>query len=344
MDVPVTADISVSGVDPANGKIPAHALAQEMDGSAVLNATGQRDVPDQTARGVVTITNLTDQQLQVPKSTILLAGKVVFFTTQDAQVGPTISIANTPISGAATVPVQAVDPGEEGNVPVGAITAVQGPLASKVSIVNRAGTTGGTKKKAAYLSADDQAKAKKALLDDLRQQALDRIHGQIARNETFLPNPTSMGEGAIQQLTFAETPEQVTSQTRLNMKVLVRGLSFQGDDVNQVVAQAMDSAAQRQGSGARLSNAPLIIEPPMVLGNDGASVRLQVHTSGQMISPLNGPALAERVRGMSADAARSALLASPGVAQADVQLWLAWVRNVPSFSWRIHTSVASPPS
>ncbi len=344
IDVPVVADVSNSSVDPAAGRIPARTVVQEVAGSTNVRATGQRDVPDKPATGVVVLTNLTDQPLTVPKSTILLAGKVAFSTTQDAHLEPSIRIADTSISGSATVPVQAVDPGEDGNVKVGAITAVQGPLASKVSVINKAATTGGTKKKAAFLSSDDQAKAKSALLEDLRQRALEQIKSQIARNETFLPSPASMGEDAIQQLTFEESPEQVTTQTRVNMRVLVRGLSFQGDDVNQVVAQAMDNAVQRQGAGARLSNAALAIEPPVVLANDGVAIRLQVRTTGQMVSPVDAAALADRVRGMPLQEALSELLKAPGVGQADVQLWPVWASRVPSFSCRIHTRVAAPPA
>jgi len=344
LDAPVIVDQSISSVDLAAGKIPAHVVAQEVDGTATVSATGQRDVPNQPARGLVTLTNLTDQPLTVPQSTVLLGGKVAFFTTQDALLSPTIKIADTPISGAASVPIQAADPGEEGNVPVGAITAVQGPLASKVSVVNRSGTSGGSKKKSTYLSSDDQAKAKKALLDELRQQALDKIQGQIARNETFLPNPSSVSEGAVEELTYEESPEQVTGQTRLHIKVLVRGLTFQGDDVNQVVAQAMETAAQRQAAGSRLSDAPLTVEPPAVVANDGASVRLQVHATGRTATSLDTSALAGKVRGMSPSAARSTLLGMPGVGQADVQLWPAWVTKVPSFTWRIDTAIAHPSS
>ncbi|MFI5269841.1 MAG: hypothetical protein ACHQ7M_20885, partial [Chloroflexota bacterium] len=251
---------------------------------------------------------------------------------------------DTPIPGAGSASVQAADSGDTGNVPVGAITAVQGALASKVSVINRSATTGGSNKKATYLSSDDQAKAKRALLDQLRQQGLDKIRGQIARNETFLPSPDSAGEGAVEELTYAESPEQVTGQTTLHMKVLVRGLTFQGDDVNQVVAQAMDTAARRKASDARLSDAPLAIDPPVVLSNDGATVKLQVHTAGRMSTPLNASALADQVHGMTTATARERLASTTGVAQADVQLWPAWANKVPSFSWRIHTTIVSPPN
>jgi len=343
-DVPVVADSNANSVDLAAGKIPAHVVTSgDVEGSSTVSASGQRDVPNQAARGSVTFTNLTDQPINVPKSTILLAGKAVFFTLSDTEVRPSLKIGDTPVPGAGSASIQAAEPGDAANVPVGAITAVQGAIASKVSVVNRSAISGGSNKKATYLSSDDQAKAKQALLDELRKQALDKIRGQIARNETFLPNPDSGGD-PVEELTYAESPEQVTGQTTLHMKIIIRGLTFQGDDVNQVVAQAMDNAARRRAGNARLSDAPLAIDPPVVVSNDGTIIKLQVHTAGRVSTPLNASGLADQVRGMSAAAARNRLALTPGVGQADVQLWPAWANKVPSFSWRIRTTVTSPPN
>ncbi|HLY67022.1 MAG TPA: hypothetical protein VKU60_15920, partial [Chloroflexota bacterium] len=336
LDVPVMVDGSLNTVDVTGGRIPGQVQSAEVSGQATVTASGQRDQPDQTARGFVTFANLTDQPVTVPKSTILLAGKATFFTLQDAPVSPSLNVGGTAIPGSGSVAVQAVNPGPDGNVAVGAITAVYGDLASKISVKNSTATLGGSNKKLTYLSSDDQAKAKQGLLDDLRRQALDKINSQIERNQTFLPSPSSAGDGAVEELTYAESPEQVTTSTTLYMKVLVRGLAFQGDDVNQVVQQAMESAAQKQGSGAQLSNVPLTVAPPAVVSNDGGTAELQVHASGRIAPSLNASALADRVRGLDAVSAQSALQRTPGVGQANVQLWPAWARKVPSLSWRTH--------
>ena len=343
VDVPVIADSSISSVDLAAGKIPAKVVTSgDVEGSSTVSASGQRDLPNQPAKGFVTFTNLTDQPVTVPKNTVLLAGKVSFFTLADTRVAASIKVGDTPLPGSGSASVQASEPGTGGNVGVGAITAVDGAMAGKVSVINHSAISGGSNKKGNYLSAGDQATAKQALLDELRKQAMAKIEGQIARNETFLPSPGSDGDGAVEELTYAESPEQVTGQTTLHMKVLIRGLTFQGDDVNQVVAQSMDAAARRKASDAQLSDAPLVINPPVVVGNDGSTIKLRVHTTGQVTAPVDGPALATQVRGMAAAAAERKLDAAPGVGQADVQLWPVWARTVPSFAWRIHTAVATP--
>ncbi|HLG73908.1 MAG TPA: baseplate J/gp47 family protein [Chloroflexota bacterium] len=345
IDVSIAADSSIPGVDVANARIPAKFVTSgDVDGTSVVSATGQRDLPNQPAKGFVTFTNKTEQPVQVPKSTVLLAGKVAFFTVGDTTVSPSITVGSTAIPGSGSAPIQASDPGPDGNVPVGAITAIQGDLASKLTVINHGATTGGSNKKGSYLSAEDQAKAKAALLAQLRQQALDKIQSQVPKNESFIPSPGSDGEDAIQELTYEESPEQVTGQTKLHMRINLRGLAFQGDDVNQVVTQAMNNALKQRGDSARLAGDPISIDPPVVAGNDGSTVKLQVHAVARIITPMDPAQVAAKIRGLSAEDARVALLGMNGVGDANVQLWPVWSRKVPSFSWRIHTSFASPSS
>lgn len=343
VDVPITADSSTAAIDPARGKIPAKFVTSgEVTGQTRVNATGQRDLPDQPARGLVSFTNQTDQALTVPKSTIVLAGPLAFATLQDVQVTPTVNIGGVAITGTGSASVVAVLPGEDGNVKVGSITAVDGPLASKVTVKNDVALTGGTKKKQTYLSSDDQAKTKQALLAQLQQQAVDRIRGQIARNESFVQSPDSTGDGAIEELTYEESPEQVTGSTTLHMKVIVRGLTFQGDDVNQAVQQAMEDAVSKQRSGARLLDEPLTIQPPALIGNDSTTASLQVRATGRIAPALDRNALADRVRGLDAVTAESALDRTSGVHQANVKLWPAWAKKVPSLSWRVSVAITNP--
>ncbi|GEM_PF-3477399 len=343
MDVRVVADESANGVDVEAGKIPAHLVTAEVAGQTTVNASGLRDAADQSAKGTVTFTNQTTDAVTVPRSTIVSAGSHVYYTVQDTTVSPSIQIGDTLIPGTGSAAVQAVDAGEQANVPIGAITAVQGPLSSKLTVINQVPISGGTVKKVSYLSADDQSKAKQALLDRLTGQAMDKINEQIARNETFILSPAAQGDRAIEELTYEESPEQVTTRTTLHMKVLVKGLTFLGDDVNAVIEQTMETAAARQGGGAELRNEPLTINPPAIVSNDGSAVTLQVRSSGAVSVPLRLSAFSDEVRGLDPEKASGLIRQSPGVAAAEVKLWPGWVHRVPSFSWRISTKVAGPP-
>ncbi len=342
MDVSIVADVQQSDLDTANFRIPARVLTAEIDGQQNVTATGQRDAPDATARGVVTFTNTSPDAISVPVGTIVNAGAVSFSTTQASQVPPATKAGDTSINGSATVPIVALTAGTDGNVKTGSITSISGALAGRLTVLNSAATSGGANKKVSYLSGTDQGTAKEALRQQLVQQGLDRIHSQLQRNQTFIPSTQSQTDDAIEELTYEQTPEQVTNQTVLHMKVLVKGLTFVGDDVNSVVDQAMRNAVKKAPQGLQLMNDPLVIDPPVVAASDASTVKLQVHAAGHVLTPLNSGALIEGVRGKTAEQARAYLQTAPGAGNAELQLWPAWIGRTSRFAWRIRVEQVNP--
>ena len=90
-------------------------------------------------------------------------------------------------------------------------------------------------------------------------------------------------------------------------------------------------------------NAPLAIDPPAVVSNDGSTVKLTIHATAQLAQNVQPIGVAERIRGMDAATAQAVLRKLPGVGEADVQLWPSWVTRAPSLTWRIHVDVANAP-
>ena len=340
--VSVVADQSLDRPDVAAGKIPARFLSTEVTGQATVLATGRRAAPDQRARGLVSFTNRTSKPVTVPKSTVVMAGQVAFATTQDTLVSPTLTIAGTAIPGSGESSIQAVDPGKQGNVPAGAIAAVEGPLAAQLTVQNEIPTTGGSTRQARFLSQADQTSAKDALRKQLTQRALAQLRAAVPAHDTFLPDPASLTDSAIEQLTFEQSPALVTRQTVMHMRLLVKGLAFQGKDVNTLVQRAAESAARQRGSQERLVSGSLAIQPPTVLNNNGRTIRLMVPARGELTTSLSSGAISQAVRGLGAGQARRALLRMPGVKAADVQLWPGWARQVPALSWRVGVTLAEP--
>ncbi|MBV9120998.1 MAG: baseplate J/gp47 family protein [Chloroflexi bacterium] len=339
LDVPVTVSDGVGGADPAAQTIPGRIAVAEVDGSSLVRATGLRDAPNAAAKGFVIFTNEGPAPVTVPTGTRLLAGSLAFTTTQDATVSQAFTYGDRTSAGTSVVAVQAADPGEQGNVPAGAITAIDGALSGRLSVINRTALIGGSKQQVGYLTADDQTKARESLRLALTDQALQKLHSELAAGDSFVPDANSQTDAGIESATFDLSPDQVSSQTTLHMKVMVKGLTFHNDDVNQVAAAAISQAMRQDGPGARLQDgSPLTVSPPVVLAGDGSTLKLQVHAAGSVVAPIDAAGVPERVKGLSPDKAQAILQSLPGVAQADVQLWPAWAKKVPSFSWRIHVS------
>ncbi|HUZ77204.1 MAG TPA: baseplate J/gp47 family protein [Chloroflexota bacterium] len=342
LDVPLVADAQQQEVDAAAGRIPARVLSLDVSGQQTVQATGQRSAPDQTASGSVTLTNTAATTVTIPKGTLVVAGAEQFQTMVEAVVPGAAHVGSNTLPGTSTLPVQAMQPGTEGNVPAGAVNAIAGSLAGSLGVVNTQPISGGTDKQVGMLSQQDQTQAKEALRQQLTQQGLQQIRSQLARNLTFLPDPSVQTDTAIEQLSFDQTPEQVTNATVLHMKVLVRGLTFVGDDVNAAVNQAVASAVQHSGRGIALTRAPVTIDPPVVQSDDGSTIKLSVHASAQVSSPIDATKLSNAVRGMTVSQASTYLRNVPGVGNAQVKLWPLWVSHVSRFAWRIQVHELNP--
>ncbi|MHB8619912.1 MAG: baseplate J/gp47 family protein, partial [Chloroflexota bacterium] len=219
VDVPVLATVTQDQLDAAAGRVPANVASTEVAGDAQVRATGTREAPDGTAGGLVTITNTTAGKVDVPAGTIFAGGAVDFVSGQDVVVPPSLKVGSVALPGTVALPVKAVNPGPSGNVKAHVITGLPPGLAGKLRVSNDFATSGGTRKKVNYLSGADQGRAKDALRTRLVNLGLQRIRGQISRNETFLPDPGAAGDGAIEQLTYDQSPVQVTGTTTLHMRV-----------------------------------------------------------------------------------------------------------------------------
>jgi hypothetical protein len=138
----VTIDVSASPEQKTvdlTGAIPAHFGTIVVEGRSRTPATGNAEIPRQAATGRVTFFNLTEEEVTVPVGTIVSVPDdppIRFTTTQKG----TIPIGQE----GATIPIQAVQPGSDGNVSSEKIVAIEGPLGLKLSVINKRGTDGGS--------------------------------------------------------------------------------------------------------------------------------------------------------------------------------------------------------
>ena len=122
-----------------DGRIPALPLSTRLQGEIRLPATGQVAVPEEPARGTVEFANLTWDEVIVPEGTGVRdsTGELARFLTVEEVSLPAERGAT------ASVEVVAATPGSAGNLPPGAIDAIEGPLGLQVSVTNPEATSGG---------------------------------------------------------------------------------------------------------------------------------------------------------------------------------------------------------
>ncbi|HEX9027584.1 MAG TPA: hypothetical protein VF823_00330, partial [Anaerolineales bacterium] len=124
------ADTNLTGIE-ITGAVPAHSEIVVVEGRDTMRVSGSIQIPDQAAVGSVQFTNLTEQAVTVPKGSVVLAigqPAIRFATLQEGTVlsGPGQTLM---------LPVIALTLGSQGNLPVEAISAVEGsPLGTQVMV------------------------------------------------------------------------------------------------------------------------------------------------------------------------------------------------------------------
>ncbi|MCS7011270.1 MAG: baseplate J/gp47 family protein [Anaerolineales bacterium] len=136
----------------SSGLIPARTLQVNVERSLTARVSGQKTVPDAAAVGRVRLENLTLRSLTIPAGTVVRTAKepaVRFATLQDVFLPPGPGTF-------ADVAVQALQAGTQGNLPAGALTAVEGALGADLAVTNLEPTYGGSERLAPIQTAADR--------------------------------------------------------------------------------------------------------------------------------------------------------------------------------------------
>ena len=159
------------------GIVPVRTTTVIVEGRDQITASGMLKLSDKRAEGEVVFTNLSDEITAVDADTVVLTLQepVVRFRTLQAATLP---------SGAgetATVRVQAVLPGEAGNVEAGSILAVEGARGLSLKVNNLEPTTGGGDRDAPMPTELDLLRLRDRLLFTLEESArmdMERVLGE----------------------------------------------------------------------------------------------------------------------------------------------------------------------
>lgn len=123
-----------------SGLVPARELIIEVDGQLSIPTTGTTSIPAEYARGEVVFSNLGDEEVYIPKHTILSSSgepPILFRTLSDGTTPPE--------QGSEIVlEVEAYLPGGSGNVPADQITKINLDAGAELAVSNLSPTTGGT--------------------------------------------------------------------------------------------------------------------------------------------------------------------------------------------------------
>ena len=192
-----------------SGEVPISVLRVTIAGAKTIKASGVVTLPKDFATGEVTLTNLTDQPIEVPSGTVLrtLDSKPRRYATQETV------LLKTDNEKTATVSIQALEAGSIFNVQPNEIKAVEGFLGLKIAVTNPKPVQGGSDITASAPSEQDRQTLFRSLQAELIEQAKAKIFSELPSGNLLLPDSTIKTAILSQQY----LPEKISPSDSLSL-------------------------------------------------------------------------------------------------------------------------------
>jgi len=212
LELTITANPNISKYN-LSGAIPAQQISVIVEGRDEMPVTGEMSTPQESAKGEVVFTNLTIQPITIPQRTLVrtLDSPPVRFATTTAEVLPAQAGVQR------TIPVEALNPGADGNLPAESLIVVEGSLGLYVSVTNPSPTTGGSDRNNAAPTSEDYDVLAENLLNALWETALEEARGELDPQDIILDNTPR--EVNILEETFTPSEPQPSPKLSLLQRV-----------------------------------------------------------------------------------------------------------------------------
>ncbi len=288
----VQANPRYRSTDLEGGVIPARMVQVTVEAQGETPATGQRDVPDQHASGMIVLANRTDRPLTVPKGTIVRTSSGVtqrFYTTVDVELppGPQNHVR---------VPVIALEPGFVVAEPF-TVNRVEGELAAQVEALNDVRIEGGSNRRVSIVAYNDFDTLRTLLIERLQREAYDRILEELQPGEFV---PTASIEVQVMSLDFDQVVDQQSDVLSGRMKLVASGVAIQENDIRDVARWLL---TQQAGGESQVIEESLEIVRSDQIRVLETGLELDVQAQGMVAPMINLEQVQSAIRGRQVEEA-----------------------------------------
>ena len=219
-----------------NGQIPAYMHNIIVEGRESISTTGVTKLAESFASGYIRLTNLTENEVEVAKGTIVstlpnAAGQVVRFEISSAGRIPAGSGQNI------SLPVHALLPGKQGNLPPDSLVAVEGALGLQMSSTNLLPTNGGTERQTAAPAPQDYERLYQRLFANLQQSAVLELNRQAS--DVLIPITSTLALSTTLKQEYYPPLSEADIPTAATQLTLMLRLSFSVVDVSTIDIQQL---------------------------------------------------------------------------------------------------------
>ncbi|HUQ43253.1 MAG TPA: baseplate J/gp47 family protein, partial [Candidatus Limnocylindria bacterium] len=339
LNLTVEARPDLTAPDPANLAIPAQRFTFVLEASDTFPATGVK-VTNTRATGTVTFSNFdTGSSIRVVEGAVVETESGIAFRTLAVITLPNarIQFPFTIVPSTASVDVEAVEAGPEGNVGNNTITVVpKGANKRLLQVSNDQATSGGAHEEHPVVSEDDVTAATEALdaalVVELDRQVSERTG--IPANMTLFPQTRAVGESEysvdLGTLVDAESEE-------FSLGATAEGSAL-GVDAAPLTAVAEARLRTRVTEGWTLDATSIQTEvgTPTVLGE---IVSYPITIAGTQVHGVTEAALLPVVKGLLIPEARNLL---DDYGDVEIAVWPDWVTRIPTRDDRVTLTIGDP--
>jgi hypothetical protein len=230
----VAFDTDIEQVDVARARIPAEYIATEVAGTLQVPTTGKKYIPASPAQGKVIFINQLGMPINIPKGTAVRTsafGSVIrYFTTADVTVPGGFGAQ-------AEAPIEAMEPGEFGNIGANLINEVEGVAAISVKVTNPEPTAGGGSREVPAVTQEDRDRARSQLMQNLLNEAYHQL--QLAMGEQEFIVAESLFVSEVLDETYDRFVTEEAQAVSLEMRLTVLGLKGHMEDANTLAYAEM---------------------------------------------------------------------------------------------------------
>lgn len=272
------------------GIVPIHWVNFTVDGEAHQVSSGVTHIPQDYAVGTVIFTNLTDHQIVVPKGTVVSTQNLDLSYTTDQSITIPAGPGQT-----ASTRITAKEPGEKGNIGVGAIQNVEGTLGLDMTVTNPEALVGGTDVLSPAPSAKDYSDLQAVLIKNLTDEATLIWESKLSPGDQALDNEPRFIRKIDEVFTPAES--QPASELFLNLVLEYKMPVVSKEDLASLTRTILDANLP---DGYRIiPNTETIESLSSPVWLDDATARWQIKAS-RMIQPIpNENEAASLIAGLS---------------------------------------------
>ncbi|MGE5223478.1 MAG: baseplate J/gp47 family protein [Omnitrophica WOR_2 bacterium] len=337
----VAASPSISSLD-ISGNIPAQYKTIVVEGIDQVPSNGTTQVPEGFANGYARFSNLTNQDVAIPKGTIISSlsqsGKesIQFATTIDGRT-------QAGIGGYASLPVRALVPGTSGNLAPDSLVAIDGPLGLTIEVSNTLATSGGTARAVRAPSLVNYNNLYDRLVTTLKKSALEELKTTLSPGD--LPVTSTLTLSQTLEKTYdpplingasSFPADQLSLTLRLEFRILV----VPGAQLREMAARVLDVKLPKNTSPLADTLQIKNLAQPKLENN---SYRWRIHIRRSIQSNLHEDQAVKIALGLPQQQASLLLSKSlPWSSPPEIRLIPSWWPRLPVLPIRMQVTIKVP--